>query len=224
MKVQFGRLALGALLSLALFTAAGCGGDAETKETTAGSGGSTKSGSSSATANKTSSTTGSSSTSANTPGTVGGSGSKSDSSTAGGGGSDTAKGPVLKVGETGTLGDVLFNLVKVETAPSSGQSASGAAKREHLLVHLKLQNAGGKSVAVSSLSTFKLEDPEGNLFTYSMQSAALRGAKLDGSLAAGQGRDGWAGFMVIPKAGDWVLVVRRPGQSSDLRFQFSYPG
>lgn len=126
---------------------------------------------------------------------------------------------VVKLGEAVDLGGLRVAALQVQRV----ESKLAPNQRVGLAVRAQVQNAGKQPVSVSSITWFTLEDPEGRTYRVASQIHLPEGERLDGYLDVGQQRQGWFGFDVTPRDGDWTLTVRLGEGGRLVKYRFPLP-
>lgn len=126
---------------------------------------------------------------------------------------------VAKLGETVTVGGARVTVKAVEKQPSR----IAPNQRIGLAVKAAVENGAGQALSITTSNWFVLHDPEGKTYRTAAQVTLPDEERLEGYLDAGKQKQGWFGYDVVPKEGEWTLVVKLPEQAGEARVKFRLP-
>lgn len=130
---------------------------------------------------------------ANAPANGGGNDSKSPAPSAG----------TLSVGQTGDFGGLKITVKKVETDPNV-KNSSGS---QYVLVNVVVDNQTKELAAVNGSNYFHLIDPDGKSHTTDFNADQVKDQRINATLKVGEKKEGWVGFTVPKKAGNYDLKI-----------------
>lgn len=109
------------------------------------------------------------------------------------------KGQEAKVGPL-TIKFEEFNVVdKAAGLPQTGGYV-------FLVVKMSVTNSGDEPYAVNVGDNFKMETPEAKKSNWNVQASATRTPRLEGTIAKGETKTGWMGYLVKKQAGNFKFT------------------
>lgn len=136
------------------------------------------------------------------------------------GGSPAAAQPAapLKVGDTAQAGNIRVTVLSLVP----GKSKVAPQGRMSLGVEVKVENGSKQAIPVNSVGLLKLKDPQGETHAPTKQ-VSLPGEWADGLLEPGKTLQGWVGFDIPVREGEWSLLVLFPGDAGTAEYRITLP-
>lgn len=109
----------------------------------------------------------------------------------------------LKLGDLAEVGLIHYRVDGVEWVSETAGLPAGFV---YALVHFTVKNESTVNYTINVTDHLRFESPEQKRSSLSTQASALRTPRLQGTLAPGEEKEGYLGFMVKPLEGRYTLA------------------
>jgi hypothetical protein len=134
----------------------------------------------------------------------------------------TPSGPVdlgpLKLGDLAKVGPIHYRVDDVEWVSETAGLPAGFV---YALVHFTVKNESKVNYTINVTDHLRFESPELKRSSLSTQASALRTPRLQGTLAPGEEKEGYLGFMVKPLDGLYTLAFTHSDYGKAV-WEFTY--